>query len=242
MKNPPIVFIPGLLCDQILFAPVIQRLESHSECIVVNTTQASSISELVATLACELPDKFNMVGFSLGGWISLELWQAIPTQINSLTLISCTAGGLPETTIESMHSAIKMIEAGQFADYIEDSIPQYFTKAHCQEQALINDYKTMVHDLGEAVAIKQLTWLTSMTKPYDFLEKITCPSMVVRGDEDLRIKPEVQEALAGALPNAQYHIITNAAHFIPLEQSSQLAETLRQFYQPLLASSYDSTI
>ena len=61
------------------------------------------------------------------------------------------------------------------------------------------------------------------------LETITCPTLVVTGDEDAISPPAAAKAIADAIPGSRYVILPRCGHWIPLEQAADLTAALMNF-------------
>jgi pimeloyl-ACP methyl ester carboxylesterase len=63
-------------------------------------------------------------------------------------------------------------------------------------------------------------------------EKITAPVLVVRGDSDSWVEPQVAAMLASRLPRAEHRRMTGAARLVPEDAPAALAELLREWIGP----------
>ncbi len=86
-----IVFIPALLCDEALYAPVIERLGDKFEAHVMISPKPS-LAESVTDILARAPDKFVLVGTSYAGNLALEIAIAAPERVTALWLMGCNPG------------------------------------------------------------------------------------------------------------------------------------------------------
>jgi pimeloyl-ACP methyl ester carboxylesterase len=79
--------------------------------------------------------------------------------------------------------------------------------------------------------------LTAATRAlYDFnlskdLPRIAVPTLVVAGQEDVLTRPQGMEEIAALIPGAEYRLIPNTGHMIPVEQPKPLDALLSRFLQ-----------
>ena len=71
---------------------------------------------------------------------------------------------------------------------------------------------------------------------YDFnlstdLPRIAVPTLVVAGQEDVLTRPKGMEEIAALIPGAEYRLIPNTGHMIPVEQPEPLDALLSRFLQ-----------
>jgi pimeloyl-ACP methyl ester carboxylesterase len=55
------------------------------------------------------------------------------------------------------------------------------------------------------------------------------PALVICGKHDLLVPPAVGRELSDTLPDAHWELISNCAHFPPVEQPVATAEAITQF-------------
>jgi len=226
---PPLLFIPGVLCDYSLWKSIPQLLEKHAAISFPKLPSESSISEMASVMLKNTPSKFIAVGFSLGGWIALEMAKIQPEAIAGLVLISTSNGKLAETTKIAMRKAIQMMHAGNFSQYITECIPSYLTKEHSVHPILQSEMRSMMQSVGSELAIKQYQAILQLDKPFNFLANIRCPTLIIRGEQDARHPITVTQELTACIPNSTLKIIKDAAHFVPFEQPDRLGVELLQF-------------
>jgi pimeloyl-ACP methyl ester carboxylesterase len=61
------------------------------------------------------------------------------------------------------------------------------------------------------------------------LEDITCPTLVITGDEDATSPPPVAKAIADKIKGASFHVLTGCGHWTPLEHAQPVTERLFNF-------------
>jgi pimeloyl-ACP methyl ester carboxylesterase len=67
----------------------------------------------------------------------------------------------------------------------------------------------------------------------DVLAGIAVPTLVVAGEEDAIIAPEVGRELAAAIPDARFLLVERAGHLANLEQPEVVNEALLDFLAPI---------
>lgn len=82
----------------------------------------------------------------------------------------------------------------------------------------------------EQAAVARLMW----RRPYNprlvrRLHHISCPALVVSGDQDRLLPPKHGEKLAALLPSARFRLIEGAGHVVPFEAAEELAREVIEF-------------
>jgi pimeloyl-ACP methyl ester carboxylesterase len=62
------------------------------------------------------------------------------------------------------------------------------------------------------------------------LAQVQVPALVVVGEHDALTPPAEAEAMAKAIPGAQFRVVPGAGHLTPLERPAELVEALADFW------------
>ncbi len=223
---PSLILIPGLLCDQTLWAAQIEGLKSQANITVADITEALTVSEMAADVLANAPEHFCLAGFSLGSQVALEIMNVAKDRVQRLALLSATHGGLLPAAEAAVRHALEMIEEGSFAQYLDEAYPSYF--AHGANDAVLNDvFLAMAHAVGEKAGLRQMRALLAIRAPFTNLDRIDCPTVIIGGRDDHRTTPEAHRQLAAEIPESKLAIIDGAAHFTPIEQPGKVTDVLR---------------
>jgi pimeloyl-ACP methyl ester carboxylesterase len=215
-----IVFLPALLCDAALYAPVIERLGDEFEAHVMISPKpilAESVTEILA----DAPDKFVLVGTSYAGNLALEIAIAAPERVAALWLMGCNPaaaepggpdlpGGLtatPDAVIDMLGGII----------------------AHPDNQAAAATFKEMAHRIGGAAGALQATALGARADAVPRLGALTMPALVLWGADDALVPVGVGKALADHLPHAHFHVLPACGHLPTLEKPEESAALFTEF-------------
>ncbi len=75
-------------------------------------------------------------------------------------------------------------------------------------------------------------WAPKRWEPLDMwplLERITCPTLVLRGADSPVLRPEVAEAMVAQMPNARLKVVPEAGHGIGLDNPEVFESEIRAF-------------
>ena len=61
------------------------------------------------------------------------------------------------------------------------------------------------------------------------MRQIVSPTLVVAGEHDILLPPELSEQVAATIPGARFEIMPGAAHFVPYQTASAFAERIATF-------------
>ena len=229
MPRSTLILIPGVMCDERLFAHQIAAFPGHADCIVANITQQESVEAMAQAILADAPQSFCLAGFSLGSQVALEIMQLAPDRVDKLALLSATHGGLLPASAAAFRASLEPIEHGGFEAYLENLFPVYFTLRDAKNPELKRIFMDMAHTVGQEAGLRQMRALLAMTQPFRNLDRIHCPTLIIGGAEDHRTTWEAHELLAREISNSKLVRIENSAHFTTLEQPEAVTQALQHW-------------
>ncbi len=166
-------------------------------------------------------DTCDLVGSSLGGWISWEFAYRYPNRVRKLVLID-SAGFLEEDAIPLPFKLAQSRLAPHLLKYIirrsvlELFVKQVFFDTDKATESIITRYYDLFTREGNSDALVQF-----VTSPFqdntNFLQDIQHPTLVLWGAEDAWIPVEHAYRFRDSMPNATLKIYPRVGH-IPMEE------------------------
>lgn len=93
MNRPHLLLLPGLLCDARLWQHQVKALSELAHVTVADLTRADSIAGLADDVLRQAPEScFVLVGFSLDGYVALEIMRQAPRRVAALALLDTSRG------------------------------------------------------------------------------------------------------------------------------------------------------
>lgn len=211
----PVVLAPGLLCDDRLWSKVQPLLTG--EIVTVDFASDGSLEAMADRILAEGPERFVLVGFSMGGMAAMTAAARSPEQVAGLVLIDTHAE--PETPDRSARRArqIETAEAGGFARLVREELkPNYFAdpQERRDERRLVWD---MALDAGALQFRRHVQALIGRPDPATALKSLTMPVTVVTGEEDAIAPASAARHLVDRLKNGRLVLIPDCGHMAPLE-------------------------
>ena len=171
-----------------------------------------------------------ILGWSLGGILALELALRLPERINGLILVATAARPQSSHPAIAWHdnaytgvaSLLNWFNPGwqwNIDTFGRRSLYRYLIQRHTPaayhylaQEALPAYLQTS----GQATQALSMALQRGYNRLAD-LPSIQCPCLVLAGADDRHITAAASLETAQALPNAQYHCYSNAAHLFPWE-------------------------
>lgn len=224
-----LVLIPGVLCDERLFAHQIADLSGHAAISLANITQQSSVEAMARAVLADASERFCLAGFSLGSQVALEVMQIAGDRVERLALLSATHGGLLPASEAAFRKALEPIEHGGFQQYLDDVFPRYFTERDAQNPDLKRVFMDMAHAVGQEAGLRQMRALLGLRAPFINLDRIHCRTFIIGGAEDHRTTYEAHQILSREIAGSELVRIENSAHFTTLEQPAAVSAALKRW-------------
>ncbi len=238
---PPLVLLPGTLCDERVFAPLLARLRQtfpQLDATVLLTTHCDTMRAAAELILAVAPQHFALLGFSLGGIIALEVALLAPERVLGMALLNVNAAPAPPHLHSQRREAVVQAQAVGHGHYVREQLwASYVAPAAQQDLALQGLIAAMAQDLGHTAYHHQTEAALARRDYRPLLSTLTMPTLVQAGERDLVCPSDAQHQLASAMPNAQFTLIPNAGHFALLEQQDTAATSVAAWFHDISDSS-----
>tara|TARA_B100002003_G_scaffold81843_1_gene76361 strand:+ start:828 stop:1520 length:693 start_codon:yes stop_codon:yes gene_type:complete len=225
----PLVMIPGMMCDERIFAPQIEELVSKRSVHVADISKHDNISDLAADVLSNAPPKFCLVGHSMGGIVAMEICAQDPKRIEKLVLIDTNPLAELEEVKLKREPQISDALSGKLVNVIRDEMkPNYLASSENQD-IILNICLEMALSLGPKVFINQSRALQTRADQQSNIQSINIPVLIMCGSEDKLCTVERHEMMHNMISNSELKIINNAGHMPTLEQPSETTEVLKEW-------------
>ena len=232
-----VVLLHGLGSCKEEWQPQIDALAQHYQVIALDLrghgatdkpNTGYSITQFAADVAGLLDalghQQVHLIGFSLGGMITLEFATRYPQRLHSVTIINATPAVVLNTW-QIRHFFWKRLLL------IRTLGPAYMGKKIAQmnfpapEQAALRAQAEKQFGSNDKAAYYRATkaLLNWDVRPY--LANLTCPLLAVSSDQDYT-PVAAKQAMVDAVPHGELQVIANARHLVPMEQPAALNAVL----------------
>ena len=216
------------MCDKDLWTDMVPDLQALGALHFGNVYQDDSLDGMARRVLAEAPERFVLVGFSMGGFVARVLTLMAPERVSGVAFVASSARGYSDEE-----------RARRLAGFRPGDRPPREAGALSTAMGLHPDRETdpvlldrlrgMQRRLGAEVRKRQAALVRR--DGYADLERITCPSLVVACRQDrLRTFAET-ERMAQCLPNSTFSILEDCGHMAPLEKPRELASLLASWVE-----------
>jgi pimeloyl-ACP methyl ester carboxylesterase len=175
-----------------------------------------------------------LCGLSMGGYVAFACWRHYAQRIAGLILADTRPAADTPDRQANREEVARIAETQgttaiadlQLPRLISDYTRQYNPPVETRVRQMIN----AATPSGIAAASRGMARRADSS---DLLADISCPTLVITGQQDALIPPSEAQAYAERIPGAQFAIVPNAGHLSNLEQPDIFLATISSFLRSL---------
>jgi pimeloyl-ACP methyl ester carboxylesterase len=229
MQPRPVVFVPGMMLDGGMYAAQIAALADLHPTSVADITRSNSVEQLARDALAAAPERFALIGLSMGGIVALEMLRQAPHRVTHLALLDTTANADRPERGPMRLEQMAAVERGELAQVLASSMkPLYLAQCNRRNAPLLEKILRMGLALGAPVFQRQSIALKTRRDNRDLLPSIDCPTLVLCGREDQLCPLEIHVEMAAAMPRADLVVLAESGHLPTMERPEAVAAALQQ--------------
>ena len=211
------------MCDKDLWTDMVPGLAALGTIHHGNVYEDSTLEGMAQRVLDGSPERFVLVGFSMGGFVSRVLALMAPERVAGVAFIASSARGYSKEETERRKAGYRPGDRPPRAAG-EVTTARGLHPDRENDPVLLDRLRAMQRRLGREVRARQAALVR--LDGYADLERIACPSLVVACRQDrLRTLAET-ERMAQRLPHSRFEVIEDCGHMAPLEKPHALAALL----------------
>jgi pimeloyl-ACP methyl ester carboxylesterase len=218
MPRPAVVFASGQLLTAECWAPQVPTLARDYDLRFSDHTRDETIAGMAARLLAEAPPRFHLVAHAMGGFTAFEAMAQAPERILSLALIATLAPNDGPAQTERRQGYIRLVEAGRFAEVVEERIPILVHPARREDAPLLGSVRRMAAETGAETFLRQQRAIMSRADSRPRLAAIRTPTLVVRGAQDAITTEAHHAEIVQGIPGARPVVLDDCGHLPTLER------------------------
>jgi 2-succinyl-6-hydroxy-2,4-cyclohexadiene-1-carboxylate synthase len=197
----------------------------------------TTLKSVAAGFAQRLPadGSGDLLGYSLGGRIALQLALDHPGRLRRLVLVSCVAGVRDQAErtarIKRDEGLAQILEEDGIGSFLAlwESNPTLKPAKPLQHRVCetIRSMRMNQDPNGLAAALRCLG-VGTMEDLWDRLPKLRVPTLLIAGEHDQRYVKAMGE-MAKLIPGARFEIVAGSGHAVHREQPYELRRLVSQF-------------
>ena len=223
------ILVPPLLCSSRVYESVLDTVWSHGSVTVADTLHDDTIAGMAARLLRNAPDRFALLGTSMGGYVALEVMRQAPERVTGLALVSTSAEADSDEQFAARTRQSQLVEQGHFDDLVDAAFPGVVAERNESDPDLLRAWRSMAATVGPRGFLRQQSAVMARVDSRDLLAGIACPTFVIHGAEDRLIPLQAGQRIVAAVPGATFCLVENVGHFLFLERPEEAAAVVDEF-------------
>lgn len=222
----PVVMVPGLNCSARVYAPQVPALWQFGPVQIADHRRGSSMAAIAAAILRDAPPRFALVGFSMGGYIALEILRQAKERVIKLALLDTAAAADRPDQTEKRQKNIALTREGKAAEREEALWPLLVHESRLNDEAIRSVVKEMHQETGSEVYINQQTAIMGRADSRPMLAELKMETLIVVGDSDQLTPPAAAKEMAELIAGSQLEVLPNCGHMSTLERPDRVTKLL----------------
>lgn len=235
-KDIPSVLIPGLACSPSLFTKQLPTLWQFGPVAVANTKGRNRMESMAQAILDNAPAQFALIGLSMGGYIAFEIMRQAPERVLGLCILNSSARADTQEAQKNRQRMMVLANEGRLQLATEMNFPRSVHSTHRNDKELLATVLSMAQETGLASYIQQQEAIMHRVDSRPSLSAITCPTLVMVGDQDQLTPAALAQEIAQGIPGSKLRIIANCGHLSTLEQADPVNRALTQWLNTIASA------
>lgn len=219
------------MCDERLFSPQIAHLEGRFHVNVMPIHDFPTMEELAKNALAQSPDKFALLGLSMGGILAMEIMRQAPERITHLALLDTNPVAELDAVKQRRTPQIDAVKKGDLTKIMRDEMKPNYLVDNPNKTDILNLCMAMAEGLGDDAFINQSFALRNRSDYQDVLKHINIPTLIMCGREDVLCPIERHELMHSLIDGSILEIIDNAGHLPTLEQPASVNNAIDKWLE-----------
>lgn len=235
---PPLVLVPGLMCDAAVWQPLFEHWPKDLACQVVDPGARDSLPVMAQRLLEQAPPHFALAGHSMGGRVALEVMRLAPKRVAGLALLDTgylplARGAAGAQEIAKRHALLQLARERGVRQMAAQWVQGMVQPARLPDAPLIESILQMFERRTVETFAAQLQALIRRPDASDVLPMLRVPTLIACGREDAWSPVSQHEAMQRLAPKSTLRVIEEAGHMVTMERPQETAAVMREWLAAL---------
>lgn len=223
-----LLLIPGLVCDAAVWRHQVAHLGELAQVTVAPVTTGDSLPDMARIVLDSAPPTFALAGFSMGGYIALEILRQAPERVTRLALLDTSARADTPEKAAWRRTVVARCERGEFAAVIDGMMP-ILLHPDQQDGPLPPFVREMVARVGVEAFVRRQRVIGTRPDSRDLLRAARQPVRAICGREDGMSTIAEHVEIAELAPRGLFSLIEQCGHMTILERPQAATALLRDW-------------
>lgn len=222
----PVVLVPGLNCTARVYGQQLPALWQFGPVQIADHRRGNSMAAIAKSILDHAPKQFALAGFSMGGYVSLEILRQARDRVLKLALIDTAAAADRPDQTEKRLKSIALTKDGKALEREEALWPLLVHESRLNDEAIRGVVKEMHQETGAEAYINQQTAIMGRADSRALLGELKMKTLIVVGDSDQLTPPAAAKEMHELVAGSKLDIIPNCGHMSTLERPDRVTKLL----------------
>ncbi|MFV0276946.1 MAG: alpha/beta fold hydrolase [Parahaliea sp.] len=228
---PDLLLLPGLLNDDTVWRHQRRGLADCAGIHVAAYGDCDNIGEIAAQVLAGAPETFLLAGFSMGGYVAMEMLAREPERIKGLALVATSARA---DTVEQRvvrQQVIDAVQRGKFDKVVAATSELALHGTGVAVDAARAQMVEMARAIGPERFSLHMRAVMNRRDLRMLLPSHQEPGLVVMGERDRVMSNDHSRELAVNLPRVEELVVAECGHMVPLQAAESLSLAMRRWLE-----------
>lgn len=236
MVKTPLVLVPGLMCDEAVWAHQTQALADIADIQVAVNGARDSLVAMAEAIIAQAPARFAVVGHSMGGRVALEVWRRVPERVLALGLFDTghqplAAGEAGEREVAGRLALVEKSRRQGMRAMGWEWLQGMVYPSRLSDAVLVNAILDMIARKTPDLYAAQTQALIHRPDATPLLSKIRCPTLLLCGQEDIWSPPRRHEEMQELIAGSSLTVVPYCGHMSTMEQPAAVSAAMREWLE-----------
>jgi 3-oxoadipate enol-lactonase len=184
------------------------------------------VDDLEALMMAEGVAKARIVAHSLGTLIAQHFAAKHPERVDRLALLGVNRAPSDDRR-QALRDRAQKVRAGGL-ETIVDSVMAGGLSPHARNNPLVEAFARELVLRQSPEGYARSCEAVAGAQPAD-LARISCPLLLLAGEDDTVSPPQISRSLAQSLPQAEVTVLRQCGHWLPIERPAEVTQRLLEF-------------
>ena len=237
-SSPPLVLLHGWGNDSRVWEPILPALCRRMDVITLDlpgfgeSPPCQSREEVVDRLADTLPERFHLLGWSLGGMLAVQLARRFPQRVAGLVTLASNVCFVRRSDWQAAQPAATFEQF--YGDFVADpdgTLTQFFAlqaRGDSGEKQVLRWFRSSRPAISPRAWLTGLDWLRQLDNR-EALGGLKMPSLHLFGENDQLVPRNAATKLARLGKNIRVQVIEGAGHAAQISRPREVADLVLEF-------------
>jgi pimeloyl-ACP methyl ester carboxylesterase len=236
MGDEALLLVPGLMCDQTVWEPVVPALEARVRCTVVALADVDDLAQMARALLTNAPARFALAGHSMGARVALEVLRQAPQRVSRIALLDTgylarASGTAGEEEARKRQALLDVARAQGVRAMAIAWVQGMVHPQRLADDALIGRIVAMFERKSADTFARQIRALLGRPDASAVLAAIDVPALVLCGRQDSWAPVLQHEQIHQRIAQATLAVVEDAGHMAPMERPDAVSAHLLRWLE-----------